>query len=200
MLAPLLDSRGKLRYFIGAPVDVSGLMKDCTELGAFRRMLDKKEGIEQDDVPKDEFQELCEMFNDTELNTIRKYGGMHRKHPEKDDDAGSPHHPRLLIKDPISGDVDEAVPPPVTPEGRLSGVYKNVRNPAGKPSMLASLYDVHYGIITTVVPKANITYFTKIVLTLCSISSFGLRRHYASSLPRHRFASLEFSSHVSSIA
>ena len=43
MMAPLCDSRGKIRYFIGAQVDVSGLVKESTELESFSRLLESQE-------------------------------------------------------------------------------------------------------------------------------------------------------------
>lgn len=126
MMAPLLDSRGNMRYFIGAQVDVSGLVKDCTDLDAFQRMLDKNEGKLAEEEPKDEFQELSEMFNNAELDTVRKFGGsMHREHLEDPDDASMYHRPRLLINDPSSGDIERTPQPHLKSEGRLSGVYKH---------------------------------------------------------------------------
>ena len=128
MIAPLLDSRGILRYFIGAQIDVSGLVKDGTDLDAFQRMLMQQEGHEEKDEPKDEFQELSEMLNHTELNTIRKFGGkMHREHMEEQDDASMYHKPRLLIQDQSTFDADRAEKPPPSPDGRLSGPYRHVR-------------------------------------------------------------------------
>jgi hypothetical protein len=137
MMAPLLDSRGNLRYFIGAQVDVSGLVKDSTDLDAFQRMLNRKEGESPEEDPKDEFQELSEMFNNAELDTVRKFGGsMHREHLEEDrDDASMYHRPRLLITDPTSKDVDKASQMPVKPEGRLSGVYKHYMLVRPAPSL-----------------------------------------------------------------
>jgi hypothetical protein len=128
MMAPLLDSRGQLRYFIGAQIDISGLVKDSTDLDAFRYMLNKQDDKEPEDDPKDEFQELSEMFNHSELDTVRKHGGnMHREHLEEQDDGASiMHRPRLLIKDTNSFDVEKALEVPLKPEGRLSGVYKHV--------------------------------------------------------------------------
>jgi hypothetical protein len=127
MMAPLLDSRGILRYFIGAQIDVSGLVKDGTDLEAFQRMLAQDEGREEGPQPKDEFQALSEMFNNTELDTVRKFGGsMHREHLEDQDEAGMHHKPRLLIQDQSTFDVDRAEKPPPKPDGRLSGPYKHV--------------------------------------------------------------------------
>ncbi|KAH7126861.1 hypothetical protein B0J11DRAFT_526637 [Dendryphion nanum] len=126
MMAPLLDSRGTLRYFIGAQVDVSGLAKDASDLDAFQRLLNRREGTEAPEDPKDELQELSEMFNNVELDTVRRFGGnMHREHLEEQDDASMFHRPRLLIKDPGSGDEEKPVPSTLRAEGRLSGVYKH---------------------------------------------------------------------------
>ncbi|CBX94497.1 hypothetical protein IAQ61_009660 [Plenodomus lingam] len=125
MIAPLLDSRGNLRYFIGAQIDVSGLVKDGTDLDAFQRMLAQQDGKEEEDPLKDEFQELSEMFNHVELDTVRKYGGsMHREQLE-DGRPNSSQKPRLLIQDQSTYDVDKAEKPPPKPDGRLSGPYKH---------------------------------------------------------------------------
>jgi len=43
MCAPLCDSRGTIRYFIGAQVDVSGLVKECSDMESFRRLVNKSE-------------------------------------------------------------------------------------------------------------------------------------------------------------
>ena len=131
MTAPLCDSRGRVRYFIGAQVDVSGLVKECAELESLHRLLElqgRGEAVPDIHKPslekKDEFQELCEMFNMSELSTVRKYGG--RMHEEKHDDSDTPslhsQQPRLLLKEPM----DSASSIAVRASGRLSGAYQNV--------------------------------------------------------------------------
>ncbi|KAJ4992744.1 hypothetical protein SVAN01_01790 [Stagonosporopsis vannaccii] len=127
MQAPLLDSRGNLRYFIGAQIDVSGLVKDATDLDAFQRMLDEEEGATPPEEAKDEFQELSEMFNHGELDTVRKFGGnMHRDHLEdQDDKSNGVQRPRLLIQDQSTFDVESPEKPAPKPEGRLAGPYKH---------------------------------------------------------------------------
>ncbi|KAL5403304.1 hypothetical protein PMIN03_009979 [Paraphaeosphaeria minitans] len=134
MMAPLLDSRGNLRYFIGAQVDVSGMVKHCTDLDAFRHHIDVKEGRAPSTEGKDEFQELSEMFNVQELETVRRCGGnMHRETVDDDDRTSmrglgqQARAPRVVIKDvsaygdegPRSGSV------PLKTEGKLQGVYKH---------------------------------------------------------------------------
>ena len=135
MIAPLLDSRGNLRYYIGAQVDITGLVKDCTDLDALQRMLNKQESeatngadANEPEEPKDEFQELSEMFNMAELDTVRKHGGrMHRGQIDDDDESIMNYRPCLLLKDPSMGDVDKPLSFNAKADSRLSGVYKNVR-------------------------------------------------------------------------
>ncbi|KAF1841649.1 uncharacterized protein K460DRAFT_170803 [Cucurbitaria berberidis CBS 394.84] len=128
MMAPLLDSRGNIRYFIGAQIDVSGLVKESTDLEAFQRMLEQQEGHEERDEPKDEFQELSEMFNHSELDTVRKHGGnMHREYLEDQDDSSAygGGRPRLLIKDQSMFDADTTEKPGPKLKESLSGPYKH---------------------------------------------------------------------------
>ena len=174
MTAPLLDSRGVLRYFIGAQIDVSGLVKDSTDLDAFQRMLDEEEGHAQPGEAKDEFQELSEMFNHGELDTVRRFGGnMHRDHvADQGDKSNAVQRPRLLIQDQSMMDVETAEKPLPKPEGRLSGPYKHVRQ--ASPISLA------------------------IVLTQYSISSFALRPRFASYSHLPRSESPGSCSHTSS--
>ncbi|KAF3022935.1 hypothetical protein E8E14_005195 [Neopestalotiopsis sp. 37M] len=42
MVAPLFDSRGVVRYHIGAQVDVSGLVRDCAGLESLARLVDRE--------------------------------------------------------------------------------------------------------------------------------------------------------------
>ncbi|KAL9077821.1 MAG: hypothetical protein Q9157_003247 [Trypethelium eluteriae] len=112
MIAPLLDSRGTIRYFIGAQVDVSGLVKECTDLEGLQRLLKKQSGEMEPENKKDEFEELSEMLNVAELDTVRRTGGRMHKEQTNDTESESAtwHQPRLLIKDP-SPDINTAVRP-----------------------------------------------------------------------------------------
>ena len=134
MTAPLCDSRGNVRYYIGAQVDVSGLVKECTDLESLRRLVDGEYGPDLHEngnggeEKEDQFRELSEMLNTGELETVRNYGGrMHKGGKEgEDDQRGGIHRPRLLLKEP-SGEHeafrDEASQ---MGSGKLSGVYQNV--------------------------------------------------------------------------
>ncbi|KAK1818015.1 hypothetical protein LTR12_007540 [Friedmanniomyces endolithicus] len=146
MTAPLMDSRGNIRYFIGAQVDCSGLVKDCSDLDGLLRLVERDEepgAAEQEERAsrKDEFQELSQMFNGAELETVRKYGGrMHREYLEDSDSESLSHgRPRLLLQDPTQDAMDRhrdsmasSLSSTITREklnGKLEGVYQHVSPP-----------------------------------------------------------------------
>ena len=137
MVAPLCDSRGKIRYFIGAQVDISGLVKDCTDLETLQRLVVQEQGEQNDDnggnidgqqESKDDFQDLAEMLNMAELETVRKFGGrMHREYEDEEGDSSrnsAPHMPRLLLQEP-TGDINPEFEHS-RQSGKLSGIYQNV--------------------------------------------------------------------------
>lgn len=141
MIAPLCDSRGKIRYHIGAQVDVSGLVKDCTDLESLQRLVIQDQDRQRSEnvsattnhhhAIQDEFQELSEMLNMGELDTVRKWGGrMHREYQDdeaNDTRSNAPHMPRLLLKEPtINANQTSSSSDRIS--GKLSGIYQNVRN------------------------------------------------------------------------
>jgi hypothetical protein len=138
MCAPLLDNRGETRYFIGAQVDVSGLCKEGTDLPGLQRLIARKESPEHkyrdvndagDDEEKNCFQELAEMFNKTELDMVRKYGGnMHWEQIDEDEDAQRRgERPRLLIKEPSDPSTSPRLASALSArDGKLEGIYQNV--------------------------------------------------------------------------
>lgn len=135
MIAPLCDSRGKIRYFIGAQVDVSGLVKNCTEMESLQRLVIQNSGDTQPDdegaTKKDEFRDLSEMLNSLELQTVQRWGGrMHREQIDDEENtsiSGAVHKPRLLLKD--SGDAPKTYNLNTRGGGLLSGVFEHVRSP-----------------------------------------------------------------------
>jgi hypothetical protein len=127
MTAPLCDSRGKIRYFIGAQVDVSGLVKDCTELESLQKLLELQErGEEAPELHKpsaeksDELRELSEMLNQGELSTIHRFGGrMHRETTPDDSETMSINRHQPDFMDKAGGRIVS---------GGLAGVYQNVKD------------------------------------------------------------------------
>jgi hypothetical protein len=137
MVAPLCDSRGTIRYFIGAQVDVSGLVKECSDLESLRRLTAQTDSANNEEAgsdagkkpPKDEFQELREMLNLQKLDTVRRWGGrMHKESQEESTEnsykGGNWGKPRLLIN---SGSPDESKDFGALHRGsgKLSGIYEN---------------------------------------------------------------------------
>lgn len=136
MIAPLYDSRGAVRYFIGAQVDVSGLAKHMSGLDALQNLVSEKEAAaaagdlhDEDPEAKDEFQELSDMFNMTELDTVRRRGGnMHRVPQDEPQDASATnwHKPRILLQDETSSiqKLGVSIASPTTDSGKLPGIYE----------------------------------------------------------------------------
>lgn len=136
MVAPLYDSRGAVRYFIGAQVDVSGLAKQISGLDALQNLVAARESAaangdvhEEDQDEKDEFQNLCDMFNMTELETVRRRGGnMHRVPQDEAQEASSTnwHKPRILLQDETSSiqKLGVSISPSITDSGKLPGIYE----------------------------------------------------------------------------
>lgn len=138
MIAPLSDSRGKIRYYIGAQVDVSGLVKDCTDMDSLQRLVIKQSCTSQDhestqeSSKKDEFQELSEMLNMGELETVRCWGGrMHREQQDDEDERGglnAGYRPRIVLKEQ-SSDSTKMYHTNGRGNGILSGIFQNVSVP-----------------------------------------------------------------------
>lgn len=140
MVAPLYDSRGSVRYHIGAQVDVSGLVRDCAGLESLERLAERESAAdnsasfpvrihkqqhqtngasasngEKEGEEKDEFRDLASMFSQGELKTVREHGGsMHRIHQAELNDSevinGNWNKPRLLIKDDATIDRRDSDP------------------------------------------------------------------------------------------
>lgn len=145
--APLCDSQGKIRYFIGAQIDVSGLAMEGAQMESLQDLQDQnipegtreegeEEGSQRDDVshlkpkPKSEFQELGELFSPRELQNVHDYGG-NLFHPVAD--RLNPKNSRLWIQSPEGeSETRLGVPSSVSHGGgSLTGVYKHVSIPAG---------------------------------------------------------------------
>ena len=153
MIAPLCDSRGVVRYHIGAQVDVSGLVKDCSEMDSLAELLDiqsRNQPVPDHQLPSpeknDELRELSEMLNQNELNTIRKYGG--RMHRDTDSDTDSQNEeessptsaqPRLIIKDPNTITPNFEIGE--DPVSNLATSVNNSSDPGSSHSNSSSLYN-----------------------------------------------------------
>jgi hypothetical protein len=141
MIAPLCDSRGTIRYFIGAQVDVSGLVKECYDLESLKRLVaiedhgngifdEADKGKNDGEVKKDKFQDLSEMLNIQELETVRRFGGrMHREQEEEvqevNGNSANWNKTRLLIHEGSPDRLKSFQSTRRPGGGRLSGVYEH---------------------------------------------------------------------------
>lgn len=137
MTAPLCDSRGTIRYFIGAQVDVSGLVKECSDMESLKRLVIRSENREQNSEPGEDepsqnagikFEELSEMLNMDELETVRRRGGrMRQQNPTHVEDTSKNqnwHKGRLELNGGSpDGNFDPG--PMGRVSGQLSGIYEN---------------------------------------------------------------------------
>ncbi|CAI7589485.1 unnamed protein product [Penicillium glandicola] len=130
-MAPLCDSRGNIRYFIGAQIDVSGLAMEGAQMESLQNMQAQKENPETGGQiikeSKSEFQELSELLSPRELQNVREHGG-NLFQPIINED---PNH-RLFFQDsdteseihaPSQGP-QHSTPGPA-PNISLTGVYRN---------------------------------------------------------------------------
>lgn len=80
--SPLCDSRGQVKYFIGAQIDVSGLALDGAQMESLVDLQSRYRDADGESVAemsqpkqKDEFEELCELFSPRELSSVQEHGG-----------------------------------------------------------------------------------------------------------------------------
>lgn len=107
MCAPLYDNSGKIRYFLGAQVDISTTVNEGTDLDSLHRLIEQKERGDGSDAndgeKKDEFQQLSEMLDIQELNAVRKWGGRMLQETQEEDHSSHKvnwRRPTILLRDP----------------------------------------------------------------------------------------------------
>ena len=147
-MAPLHDSRGGIRYFIGAQIDISHLLEDGRGLESFKQLLDQDEES-LDKVKHAEPQlvhlehkpsmallsELGSLLNDEEIEAIKnrdREGHLHVLGRRTSVCSGNSATTAPVGQRRYVGmeDSDDNIWPPSIfgPNGRLPGVYQNVRN------------------------------------------------------------------------
>lgn len=79
MCVPLRDQSGKVRYYLGAQLDITGLVNDCTGLATLKKIVERnnehRSHVTNRDIPKetlqrDEFEQMSEAFNPQELEKL----------------------------------------------------------------------------------------------------------------------------------
>ena len=79
MCVPLRDQSGKVRYYLGAQLDITGLVNDCTGLATLKKIVERNNGhrspvtnrdSQKETTQPDEFEQLSESFNPQELEKL----------------------------------------------------------------------------------------------------------------------------------
>jgi len=144
LTAPLYDNRGSVRYFIGAQLDVSGLIDEGRGLDSFERLLSESRPNRNRDSDQSD-----ESFSQRHLRTLSEFGQMlsldesslfqksHSRASSVHDNAssyrGTPNRPeRMRQPRRVLGNEDEGerreewALSSMGPSGKLPGVYQNV--------------------------------------------------------------------------
>lgn len=162
LIAPLYDGKGIIRYFLGAQVDINGLIEEGRGLDSFARLLAQDRSRSSHPVstiktPKAALAELSGYLNEQERDAIHHHGAPpqqatdHRTRPAKH--AATTTGRRMIGMS--EGNYDDTVlwpSPHLGPNGRLPGVFQNVcLKPRSPPS-------IH----PTPIPTSNSTPLTKL--------------------------------------
>ena len=109
MHAPLRDHLGKVRYFMGAQIDVSNIIDDSYELESLQQVIMQKNRQDsakkdraKDEGKTDEFQEFVETLDMQELKAVRAWEDrMLQVYPESADnmEGPQPRRPGMLPRD-----------------------------------------------------------------------------------------------------
>ncbi|KAJ5272640.1 hypothetical protein N7478_007765 [Penicillium angulare] len=131
--SPLCDSQGKIRYFIGAQIDVSGLAMEGAQMESLQNLTSQNEdssiqSFRSFKQSKSEFQELGELFSPRELQNIHAYGGNLFQPIEE---RINPTNSRLFIPGSPDHEAEKRLSEAQAPKpsaglsGSLAGVYQH---------------------------------------------------------------------------
>ena len=146
LTAPLYDNRGSVRYFIGAQVDVSGLVEDGRGLDSFAQLLsesrtNKNRESDQSDstIPQKHLRVLNELSQILSLDEASQFQKQHSRTSSIDNSSSvyrsTPTRPDRSLRQPrrVLGHEEEGgerrddwALSSIGPSGKLPGVYQNV--------------------------------------------------------------------------
>lgn len=130
MIAPLYDNRGAVRYFIGAQIDINGLIENGRGLESFEKLLGQDRSAQRYGgspvkQPQAVLAELSAMWSNEEIDITKRYGrersASETSQPMKKSNTGRRY---LGMEDPADRDLWPA--PQLGGSGRLPGVFQNV--------------------------------------------------------------------------
>lgn len=137
LIAPLYDDKGIIRYFLGAQVDINGLVEDGRCLESFSILLQQDRCMSHINgklslTPKAALAELSGYLNEQERNAIQNHGERLRG----TSDSGSSRKQSGMRRMIGMQDIDNNglwPAPRLGPNGRLPGVFQNVRSAPPPP-------------------------------------------------------------------
>ena len=135
MCVPLRDQVGSVKYFLGAQLDITGLVKDCTALDSLQKVFDAQKPRKGQTLngqspikpaeEKDQFKELCELFNEQELDELREMQERKRRR-HYDPAAAEVHGRRQPLSKGVSANFTKDTLLRGQSVGRTVGFYENV--------------------------------------------------------------------------
>ena len=146
MIAPLYDNKGAVRYFIGAQVDINGLIEGGRGIDSFERLLaqDRHQArygeAAMSKTPQVALAELSNMLNDDDMEIVRHSGReMTARRPSG---ASTPvttsqrQKGRRYVGMDNPEDRNLWPAPSLGPSGRLPGVFQNVSCASSYPCLV----------------------------------------------------------------
>lgn len=132
LIAPLHDTDGKVRYFLGAQVDINGLVEDGRGLDSFAALLTKDRSLSlanghaKGETPIGAIAELGRYLNDHERNVIQNTGGDPSNIMQGRPNGNVTTSTRKVFGLNDAEDAELWGGPNFGPDGRLPGVFQNV--------------------------------------------------------------------------
>ncbi|KAF2495835.1 hypothetical protein BU16DRAFT_460554 [Lophium mytilinum] len=134
LVAPLYDNRGKIRYFIGAQIDITYLVEGGRGLESFQRLLNEEVSRRAsiNSLSKPSLKDLAELGQ--LLDNDERHALNYDHHPNSRSDSGrnTPVRPstarttrRYVGMDEAEAEASMWPPSQFGPSGRLPGVYQN---------------------------------------------------------------------------
>lgn len=137
MIAPLYDNQGRVRYFIGAQIDINGLIEGGRGLDSFERLLAQdRQAARHGEFgliksPQAALGELSNMFTEDDMEIVRHIGretsGRRSSGASTPVAAAQRHTGRRYVGMDDPSDRNLWPAPHLGPSGRLPGVFQNVR-------------------------------------------------------------------------
>lgn len=133
LIAPLYDNKNKVRYFLGAQIDINGLIEHGSGLQSFARLLEEdraaasKSNHKASQTPMAALADLGRLLNEGEMRVINDAGLDENVTQNRSTGSDSQDDRRRRIS---RHDIDNGQFWPAAklgPNGRLPGVFQNVR-------------------------------------------------------------------------